>query len=649
MNLRDKVLSAYPTAIFNDSVSGLNINEKPNQEGEKQDFLMNVCKEYVDLVTRNQARMKFESDNLSKKIYQIYEVIKCGKERKKLASFCRTAEIKEIQRKDIGLKKEAKKKLIKYLRKVRKIKTKGGDSPTMNQAKKRPDWHLFEEAIKEEMDQMGQEDIFDFDSKEGYDPKKLIGTMMILQIQRNSDGTIKKYKARLVALGNQQVGGTFQEISSGTTRTATVKLLISYQAKKKMSSMVLDVKGAFLKTVIPDDGEKLFVRLPDGRIARLKKYLYGLKQSGFEWQQNLTEFLISENYTQSKADPLAFHKKNSDNKSISLCIHVDDIFCVGDQFLLNQLQKSLEAHYGTVTHKSSDLLDYLGIRIEKQPNHFIKLSQPGYIDKILARFGFDDDDTKVSTPMSTIDPVMEDGFDRVDITLYLQRVGALNFLAQMSRPDILYAISKVAQQCSNPTKRDMKALDRIFRYIKNTRNHCLYFNNDSDMNLTVYVDAAYNSNPDAKGHFGYSFSLGRGNGSFLAKSGKMKLTTLSSTEAEYVALCEAVREVVWVRQLMEDFGFPQSKPTVIFEDNKSCIDMVNGRSNHQASKHINPKFHFTRDKLKDGVIKVEHMPTGEMIADMLTKPLNAEMFRKFRDLILNNHRIFIITNNKNKV
>lgn len=646
-HMRDRVRCAYPTAIFNDSVP----IEKPNQEGDdigQQDLLMNVCKEYVDMVTMNQARMKFESDDLSKKIYKIYDVVKCGKTRKKLASFCRTAELKEIKRKEIGLKKDQKKKLIKYLRKIRKIKTKGGDSPTMNQAKKRPDWHLFEAAIKEEMDQMSQEEIFDFTSKEGYDPKSLIGSMLVLQIQRNSDGSIKKYKARLVALGNQQIGGTFQEISSGTTRTATVKLLISLQAKKRLSSMVLDVKGAFLKTVIPDDGEKLFIRLPDGRIARLKKYLYGLKQSGYEWQQNLTEFLISQNFTQSKADPLAFYKRNSDNKSVSLCIHVDDLYCVGDQCLLSQFQKSLETHYGTVTHKSSDLLDYLGIRIEKQPNQFIKLSQPGYIDKILTRFNFDDDDTKVSTPMSTIDTFMEDGNDRVDITLYLQRVGALNFLAQMSRPDILYAISKVAQQCANPTKKDMKAVDRIFRYIKNTRNNCLYFNNDNDLNLTVYVDAAYNSNPDAKGHFGYSFSLGRGNGSFLAKSGKMKLTTLSSTEAEYVALCEAVREVVWVRQLLEDFGVPQSKPTVIYEDNKSCIEMVNGRSNHQASKHINPKFHFTRDKLKDGVIKVEHMPTGEMIADMLTKPLNAETFRKFKDLILNNRRVFIIMKNDKK-
>jgi len=125
-------------------------------------------------------------------------------------------------------------------------------------------------------------------------------------------------------------------------------------------------------------------------------------------------------------------------------------------------------------------------------------------------------------------------------------------------------------------------------------------------------------------------------GLFMPKrSRKTKLTALSSTEAEYVALCEACRDAVWLRRLLSDIGFPQNKPTLIWQDNKSTIDFVRGHRQHQASKHINPKFHYSGEMVAKGEICIEHISTKMMIADILTKALPSYDHDRLGNLLLN--------------
>ena len=143
------------------------------------------------------------------------------------------------------------------------------------------------------------------------------------------------------------------------------------------------------------------------------------------------------------------------------------------------------------------------------------------------------------------------------------------------------------------------------------------------MRLFCYVDATFNSYKNAKSHYGYSFSLGENNGHFFSKSAKMKIVTLSSTESEYVALCFAVLEIVYLRRILAELGFPQSGPTVVYEDNQSCIKIVEGSLNHNTTKHINVKYHYSRQQFKKGTFTIEHIATEEMIADILTKSLSA--------------------------
>jgi len=401
--------------------------------------------------------------------------------------------------------------------------------------------------------------------------------------------------------------------------------------------MVLDVKGAYLKSKIDESkNERLYLRLPDGRVAKLKKYLYGLKQAGYERQTNLTETLTDAGYQKSDADPLVFSKWIND-LFIIMCIHVDDFYVISNsEVLLGKLHRMLNRKYGEVTIKTGDLLAYLGMQVVVEQGSHVELTQPGYIEKLITMIDFNGNRFKIArTPMSAYEgEPRPDDKDPVEVELYLSYIGALNYLAQFTRPDIMFALSLCAQKCRHPTKRDLRKVIRIFCYIAGTKSHGLRFARGAVV-LWGHVDSSHNSYDDAKGHMGYCFALGETDAAFYCKSAKLKLTTLSSTESEYVALCEAARDAVWIRRLLRDIGFPQKKATVLFEDNMSCIDMVHGRSNHKASKHINPKFHFTCEQVEKGKIAIRHKDTKVMIADMLTKPLGSVAHHSLTAMLLN--------------
>ena len=212
-------------------------------------------------------------------------------------------------------------------------------------------------------------------------------------------------------------------------------------------------------------------------------------------------------------------------------------------------------------------------------------------------------------------------------------VGGLNYLSQYTRPDMLYVVSRCAQACSRPTRKDVRRMIRAFLYLRDTLDVGLSFH-VGNVELVCYVDASYNSYSDGRGHYGYTFALGPDDASFFARSKKASLTALSSTEAEYIALCEATRDAIWLRRLLRDIGFKQRRPTLMWQDNMSTIDMVNGHRSHRASKHINPKFHFTGEMVERGEIVLRHKSTDMMVADVLTKALHAEDHVRLANLLL---------------
>jgi hypothetical protein len=515
--------------------------------------------------------------------------------------------------------KKCRQKLMRFIRRTVKKKKSSKDSPTLAEAKKRKDWPKFLEAINQELEQLKLEGVFGDEIKSKDVVRlgiKVIGSMLVLTVKRKPDGSIDKYKARLVALGNQQSANQYDAISSPTARSATVKLLIAIQAKLGAKSCVMDVKGAYLKSACTD--EDLYLRVMD-KTYKLKKYLYGLKQAGRKWNELLSETLIKLGYQQSKYDPSLFFLVHDDGTYVYMCIHVDDFYVIAsDQNLIDQLHGELEEKFGEVVIKSDEVLAYLGMQVTNH-EEFISLSQPGYLEKILEKSGVGDG--KSDIPYSEQLVAKDDDGELYDKTSYLELIGMLNYLAVLTRPDILYALSRCAQKCSQPTKRDYRNVMKVFKYLNNTKDFELRFKKQGSIKLTCYVDASHiHYEEDSKGHFGYAFSLGEGDACFYARSQKMKIITpAGSTETEYVALYEAATEVVFLRNLLEDIGFEQESPTIVYEDNKSTIHMVNGNGKFHKQKHINVKYHYSRDLVTRKIIQVRHCPTEDMKADILTK------------------------------
>ena len=465
------------------------------------------------------------------------------------------------------------------------------DNPTYKQAKNRDDWPLWETAINSELAQMQKDKVFTFAKYEDL-PKasNIIGSMFVLTIKRNKiTGEIDKRKARLVALGNMQKENSFTEIKSSTVRANTVKLLLSLQAHFNAHAMSIDVTAAYLKSEIKKElNENLVIKLPEGDYAILNKYIYGLKQSGLQWQNNVTTFL-KENHFTSTSDPLLFIKRFSPIDFIIISLHVDDFYVISTQEShLSDFYNKMQEKYTNITaHHGPDLI-YLGLVISHDRiNHNISISQPAYTEKFLQKCGFNI--TKgCSTPMSTTHNQPTDNDNQfVDKIEYMRLVGLLNYLAIYSRPDILFALSIVSQKAQKPTMADMLKVKRIFKYIFETKNKCIIFTKTENLDILCYVDASFNCYNDGKSHYAFMFCIGYCNAFFSIKSTKIKFVTLSSYEAEYVALAFAVKEGIYIKRLMKDLGMYNNVPIKFFEDNEPVIKMLQAdQLIHNTPKHI---------------------------------------------------------------
>jgi len=215
---------------------------------------------------------------------------------------------------------------------------------------------------------------------------------------------------------------------------------------------------------------------------------------------------------------------------------------------------------------------------------------------------------------------------------YQEMVGCLMWLATISRPDLAYAASKLAQHNANPSVEAIAACKHVYRYLKGTTaNGITYHNTGGD--LIGHSDSNWgDSDPvDKRSTTGYCFTLAGAPISWASR--RQRTTATSSTEAEYIAQCSAVKEAVYLRQFLSELQQPISVPTSIFADNMGAIALAKNPVQHSRSRHIDFQYHYTREKVEDGTVSISYVPTTQMIADGLTKPLSGTAFERFRSQI----------------
>jgi hypothetical protein len=200
----------------------------------------------------------------------------------------------------------------------------------------------------------------------------------------------------------------------------------------------------------------------------------------------------------------------------------------------------------------------------------------------------------------------------------------------------MYATTQLSRRSNKATAKDMAAVDRLLRYIASTADLGLTFcTHGNSAALYAYVDASYDCYSDSKSHTGISLHLGKYSGAFLTLSKKQTITADSTTVAEFVGTHTACQKVLWAQNVLRELGYPEYVPSTMFQDNQSTIRLILHKGNAGRTKHIALRYNMIRECVKHNNISIEYLPTDQMVADTLTKPLGALLFPQHQARILN--------------
>ena len=399
------------------------------------------------------------------------------------------------------------------------------------------------------------------------------------------------------------------------------------------------VKTAFLNASVKED---IYVDIPDGMeanensVLKLNKALYGIKQAPREWHAEIDTFIKSLGYVSCVKDTCLYWKKTRTNSIILIGLFVDDIvtaYTHGDQQEWNRDEQLLKAKY-----ELSDLGEMkhiLGMRVTRS-NQGVTIDQATYIRDKLKTFGFDH--VRAQDTPEAKQVILKDNelLSDQDVKTYQALVGSLIYASYSTRPDITHATNMAARHMSKPTKEDMIAAKRVLRYLYGCQSHGLLYKTDNQhqgVELSGYCDADWAGDTvDRKSTTSYCTFIN--NNLIDWQSKKQTTVALSSTEAEYMAITEVTKEIMWLRAILTELSIEVRTPITIYVDNQSAIKISENDTAHHRTKHIDIRHHFIRDVINSGVIKLVWISTDKQLADIFTKALPAATYINIRDQLV---------------
>ncbi|CAJ2677657.1 unnamed protein product [Trifolium pratense] len=467
--------------------------------------------------------------------------------------------------------------------------------------------------------------------------KKPIAVKWIYKLKHLPNGTIAKYKARLVAKGFlQKQGIDFSEIFAPVARIETVRLVVAIANHFRWEFVQLDVKSAFLNGKLE---EEVYVKQPQGfivkgkedHVLRLNKALYGLRQAPRAWNIRIDEFLNKIGYSKCTVEHGIYVKGSTQSKLCIVCLYVDDLLITGsDKREIERLTSQLSSEFEMTN--LGGLKYFLGLEFTKTKEGML-IHQRKYISDILKRFNMMNCNP-ANTPMETASSLNnDDEGSNVNSTLYKQMVGSLRYACN-SRPDICHSVGIVSRFMQTPKLSHMQAVKRILRYLQGTMEYgVLYPNSDGKKGKLIgYSDSDWSGDKvERKSTMGYVFTLFDCPISWSSK--KQNVVALSTCEAEYISACNAACQGIWLQSLLQEMKIDIEDGAELMVDNKSAINLAKNPIAHGRSKHIETKFHFLRDQVTKGRIKLSYCSTEKQIADVLTKPLKIDKFKDMRKML----------------
>ncbi|CAI5471529.1 unnamed protein product [Closterium sp. Yama58-4] len=458
----------------------------------------------------------------------------------------------------------------------------------------------------------------------------------VLTTKYHIDDTIEREKARLVVKGFTQVyGADYDETYAPVSSYVTLRIFLSIVAVFDLNLMQLDMKNAFLQSKLD---RVLYMYQPDyfndgtGRVCKLLKSLYGLKQSPLLWYKALNDVLVGAGWKKSRVDEALYFKVGVDKVTCWVLVYVDDLLAASSSpEMLKELKELLEAAFEL--REISPVQKYLGLEIVRDRSAGkLWLHQQGYADKLCRRFIDEEQGGRTPKTPVSVDAYAELTFDDEEAQErqeeeYRQKVGSLQFTATTTRPDIAFACSKLGSGLTVRSDQHWREVDRCLAYLANTRDTALEFGGGPEsLELVGYVDAddaGDKQNRTSTG--GYVFVYGGAAVSWSSQ--RIKCATLSSTESEYVAVVEAGKEGRRLRFLLAEFQqLDAGRPMVLRVDNKSAITVAEGMGLTGNLKHMERRQAWLQHMVKRGKFALQYIPTAEQPADFLTKALHYPAF-----------------------
>ena len=486
--------------------------------------------------------------------------------------------------------------------------------------------------------------------------RRAIMSLLFFKEKYLSTGQFDKLKARLVAGGHQQDRTVYEgnDISSPTVATECVYMVAGIAAMERRKIITVDIAGAYLKGSFKKDVQPIHMkldapvaemlcsinpgyevfRLSDGTMyVELLKPLYGLIEAALLWYNNITSTLKEIGFVQNPYDKCVWNRMFGEDQQ-TVVIHVDDlkITCKNDD-ANKDVVRALKEKYQEVTVNEGDVHSYIGITFDYSTPGKVLLTQEGYTSDLLQHYQIK---SSVKTPagddLFTIDsdsPLL----DKLRAEDFHSLSAKLLYLSKRTRPDIQVAVSFLTSRVQCATEQDARKATRVLRYLFGTRHLGITIEPDNFLCIRSYIDASYGVHADGRSHTGVTITMGKG--PVLTKSVKLKITTKSSTEAELIGLSDSSSLVIWIRNFLQAQGY-KMPPAQVYQDNTSTIAMVKaGMPTSDRTRHIAIRFFFIKDRVDSGELVISHVPTTDMQADILTKPLQGELFLKLRSELLN--------------
>ena len=490
-----------------------------------------------------------------------------------------------------------------------------------------------------------------WDSLNYQQKKKVLRAMTFFKEKKDSRGVFEKLKGRSVADGSKQDRSLYEDTASPTASTPAVFLNLMIAAREKRVVKVVDIPGAFLKAdMIGEEVHVIFDKVgsailcvidpiyssylrDDGCLTcKVDKALYGLVESAKLWYNTLKDKLESYGYVGNPKDLCVFNKE-VDGEQVTVTFHVDDLLITsvnenGIDDLINKLSIDFECELKPST---GPIISYLGMTIDFTNDKYVEVRMERCIDELISA---SDMHKEYSSPAGEKLFDVGDGtkLDSDKCKLFHSLVAKSLYISKRGRPDISVAVNFLTRRVLCPTTVDWKKLERVIGYLKRTRVMGLRLNSLEDLCVFGYADASFAVHSDYKSQSGVFITCGQG--ALYVKSTVQKLNTKSSSEAELVAVSDGAGQILWTRDFLIFQGYDLG-PAIVYQDNMSTISLIKrGNPASEKTRHINIRYFFIKDRVDTGELKIEYMCTNDMVADILTKPLQGEKFNKLRDYLL---------------